>query len=100
MIYNLRISKMFFLEKINCQVSFNTVYIFQVDNKQPYSTFQVETEDYNMILTEPQCNFRLNQLDMSEMLFEEYKFQKVIRTNASMLANLKVVIIVAVYNVF
>jgi len=51
----------------------------------------VDTEDYNMILTEPQCNFRLNQSDMSEMLFEEFKFQKVIRTNASMLANLKFV---------
>lgn len=48
--------------------------------------FKVDFADTSIIVTEPYFNFTSIQESMNEILFEEYQFQSVLRTNAGSLA--------------
>ncbi|CAL1591942.1 unnamed protein product [Knipowitschia caucasica] len=48
--------------------------------------FQVDFADTSIVITEPYFNFMSIQESMNEILFEEYQFQSVLRTNAGSLS--------------
>ncbi|XP_055011374.1 actin-related protein 6 isoform X2 [Boleophthalmus pectinirostris] len=48
--------------------------------------FKVDFADTSIIITEPYFNFTSIQESMNEILFEEYQFQSVLRTNAGSLS--------------
>ncbi|KAJ4918435.1 hypothetical protein JOQ06_000100 [Pogonophryne albipinna] len=48
--------------------------------------FKVDFADTSVIITEPYFNFSSIQESMNEILFEEYQFQSVLRTNAGSLS--------------
>ncbi|KAK3578879.1 hypothetical protein CHS0354_010239 [Potamilus streckersoni] len=50
---------------------------------------QVDFNEASIIMTEPYFNFRSIQEAMNEILFEEYQFKSVLRTNASYLSQYK-----------